>query len=337
MINWKRIAYAIVCMGLLGIFSGCRMEVAEPKPIDHAPVQGYPKTVKQYDRKGHAIDVVYHKPPQRMIAIWQNSIETLLALGVGDKIVGAYGMPSNEYILDEYRSTYDKIPHKSLQLPDVETTLLLEPDFILGWYSTFESPNFKPMSFWNQRGVGTYYAESSFKGSHRTLNQEFEYISTLGKIVDREVVAERLIGEMKRDIQRAEELKRTKQEKPRVLIMEIQGKGISTYGESTLAGNILDIVGGELVVKTSSQINYEEIVELNPDIIFLVIVESEYPRMDVLVQQLKDNRSINSVKAIQEEKVYPLPLYAIYSPGIRVKDGISIMTNSLYPEGEGRK
>ena len=47
------------------------------------------------------------------------------------------GVPDKKYILPEYQHQYEKIPYTSLENLDVETIMMMEPDFIIGWYSTF--------------------------------------------------------------------------------------------------------------------------------------------------------------------------------------------------------
>lgn len=44
------------------------------------------------------------------------------------------------------------------------------------------------------------------------------------------------------------------------------------------------------------------------------------------------NKALQGLKAVKNKRIYPVPLYAIYSPGIRAYDGIRIMAQGLYPE-----
>ncbi len=94
--------------------------------------EGYPREIKQLMSDGTEQTIRYTRAPHRIIAVWQNSIETLLALGVGKDIIAAIGVPDAEYISPEYREAYNQIPYKSMQMPDKESVLYNEPDFILG-------------------------------------------------------------------------------------------------------------------------------------------------------------------------------------------------------------
>ena len=63
-----------------------RLGTAEQADAAYTPV-----TIENINEKGDPIAQVYERPPERVVAVWQNSIETLLALGVGDRIVAGMG------------------------------------------------------------------------------------------------------------------------------------------------------------------------------------------------------------------------------------------------------
>ena len=85
------------CLALL--LTGCSPVVRVHEAPARAPIETpgahYPVTIENLSAKGEAVTAVYDTPPQRVVAVWQNSIETLLALGVGDRIVaGVSPMPN---------------------------------------------------------------------------------------------------------------------------------------------------------------------------------------------------------------------------------------------------
>lgn len=80
------------------------------------------------------------------------------------------------------------------------------------------------------------------------------------------------------------------------------------------------------------QIGMERLLELNPDVIFLVTIESDYGREGEIKNRLYQNKALNSLCCIRNRHVYTLPLYTIYCSGVRTKDGIQIIAKGLYPE-----
>lgn len=298
-------------------------------------VQWYPKSITQLmsDDKDHVI--TYNKEPQRIVAVWQNSIETLLALGVGDSIIAAIGVPDSLYISPEYQVAYEKIPYKSMQMPDKESLLYNEPDFILGWKSTFSKNVFGSTDFWQNRGINTYIARSSSSGSRQKgefLAEEYKYIQDIGIIVNREERANNLVKQIQNQIAYGKRKGLEQGEQPSVLILEILGKELRLYNEMTLAGNIVEEVGGNLLLPNSTNVSYEELLTLNPDVLFVVIVESNYGMENQILNKIYNNPALQSLKVVKNRSIKALPLYAIYSPGIRVKDGVEIIVEGLYPQ-----
>ena len=74
----------------------------------------YPLTIENINSRIENEELVYKRPPQRVIAVWQNSIETLLALGVGDRIIAGNGVPDKKYFLPQYQEEYSKIPYTGI-------------------------------------------------------------------------------------------------------------------------------------------------------------------------------------------------------------------------------
>lgn len=293
----------------------------------------YPVTVETLNSHGEMREETFKKPPKRVVCIWQNSIENLLALGVGDRIVAAMGLPDGSYLRPEYRETYAKIPYTSMENLDMETVMLQDPDLIVGWASSFDKKTLRGTDFWEGRGVGTYIAPgSSSKIKVHTIDYEYQDILNLGKIFDREEKAQELVSKMQDEIERAEGKAQKMGHHPRGLIIEYLGKDITVYGERSLAGNILMSMGGELLGVGMRTISKEQLIEMDPEALFMVVCENAYDQMDEIVGRLYQDQALQGLKCVKEKRIYPLPLYAIYSAGVRTYDGIQIIGKGLYPE-----
>ena len=68
------------------------------------------------------------------------------------------------------------------------------------------------------------------------------------------------------------------------------------------------------------------------ELIFIVITEQHYGDERMYLDRIYQNKALQGLKAVKNKRIYPVPLYAIYSPGIRAYDGIRIMAQGLYPE-----
>lgn len=317
-------------------FSACAPVVKEGASSVPAEVDSndrYPVIVSSINSKGEMEEETFTKPPERVVAVWQNSIETLLALGVGDRIVAGMGIPDAKYLRPEYREQYERIPYTSLENLDLETITMMNPDFIVGWASTFSPKVLRDTDYWHGRGVHTYISADSFsKEPEKTVENEYRDILNMGKIFGCSERAEDIVQHMRNEIGRAEDMARKMGRHPRALILERQGKSLSVYGEKTLAGNILKSMGGELLQPSSRSISKEELIELNPDVLFLVVIESDYERTDEVLSYFYEDKALQNVDCIRNRNIHVLPLYAIYSAGVRMSDGIELVGKGLYGE-----
>ena len=304
-----------------------------PAMTEQADAAYTPVTIENINEKGEPVSTVYEKPPQRVVAVWQNSIETLLALGVGDRIVAGMGVPDAKYIRPEYRAAYEAIPYTSLENLDVETILMMQPDLIVGWASTFSPKVLRGTDFWAGRGVHTYIAPSSARAVRtKTIAQEIADIENMGRIFGREERAAALVGEMQDEIAYVAGRTAHMEKRPRALVIELMGKEIRSYGADTLAGDMMRALGAEHLAADGQSLSMEEIIALDPDAIFLVVIEDDYGNEDTILARLYENPALRSLSCVEQHRIYTVPLYAVYSAGIRTYDGITIFAHGLYPE-----
>lgn len=304
------------------------------QPVEYAynPAH-YPVTIENYNTQGEPEQMTYTKPPERVVAVWQNSLETLLALGVGDRIIAGNGVPDKKFFRKEYQEQYSKIPYTGLQLLDLETTMMLKPDLIVGWHSTFGPKVLRTTDFWHKRGVNTFIARSSIgDGKPRTLQNEYKDILDLGKIFDKNERAQQLVADMQHEMQFATSQTASFRKRPRALVIEFMGKEVRVYGEKSLAGNIVKELHGELLAEKQRAIGLEQVVELDPDVIFVVVTEFNYGREQDVLDRVNKHKALKHLRCVQQGRVVALPLYAIYSSGVRTYDGIKIIASGMYPD-----
>ena len=288
-------------------------------------------TIESFVRRGEPFESTYTAVPDRVVAVWQNSIETIIALGAGDRIVAGMGIPDRKYVRPEYREAYDKIPYKDLKYANLESVLMMKPDLLVGWKSTFTNKMLQTPTFWQARQANVYIAESSLGAqSALTMDMEYKYIRDLGRIFNRNMEAERLIQEMQQSV--AYTVAQTAHEKPpKALFVEVEGKHFRLYGHKTLAGNIGASLHADVIDTETPSISMEDVVEQNPDVIFLIVSDGEYSQADVIMNYVLEQSSLQGVNALRNKRVHFLPLLAVYSPGIRLSDGIDIVSHGLYP------
>ena len=308
---------------------------AEEKPADKTQADAqdshYPLTISTYNYALEPVEYTFEKAPERVITFWSNSLETMLALGLGDRIVCAVGM-NEEDVLPELKPELEKMKNTeyytdfkdSNAAMSKETAIMMDPDFILAWKSSFSDKTIGDVGYWHENGVGTYMALNSNNVSKlRTVENEYQDILTIGKIFDVEDKAQALVDEMKAEVERV--TSQTKDmEKKSVLIVEFMKDKIWTYDETYLAGDMVKALGGNLI-NTEREIGEENIVELDPDV--LIVIGNEEKK-----QQVMENPAFASLKAVQNGNVTPISLSEVYTSGVRTINGLNHIGQALYPE-----
>ena len=142
----------------------------------------YPLTITTYDYDGNEIETTYEKAPEKVLAVYQGSIETMLALGLEGRLVATAGL-DNE-VPDEPKDAFSKTNYLDEFTPSLETVTMLEPDMILSWSSLFSDKNLGNVTDWIDKGCNTYYNTNTRPDGDRTLENEFTDILNLGKIFD---------------------------------------------------------------------------------------------------------------------------------------------------------
>lgn len=206
----------------------------------------YPVTVTTYSKEGVEIQTTYEKAPEKVVAVYQGCIETMLALGLEDYIVAAAGL-DNE-VPEEQAEAFDKVNYLDEFTPSLETVTMLEPDMIFSWGSYFGEKTLGNAADWVNKGVNTYISSNTKSdGSNRTLENEYTDLLNMGIIFNVQDKAEAIVNEMKETIESVLTQTAELQERPDVMVIEFLGDSITNYGKTSLAGDMVQQLGGILV------------------------------------------------------------------------------------------
>lgn len=298
----------------------------------------YPLTISTFNYAKEPVEETFTKAPERVITFWQNSMETMLALGLEERIVCSVGV-TEEDITPSLREAYQKVKDKeynsfsdSNAAISKEKAVMLNPDFILAWKSSFSDKTIGDVDYWHGRGTNTYIAlNSNDISANRTVDNEYQDILTIGKIFDVEDKAQAIVDEMKTAVEKATKATEGK-EKAKVLILEFLGGKIRVYDKTMLAGNMVTKMGGDLI-DAEGTISAEDVIKLNPDVLFIIHMEGygEGAGSEAL-KNITDNPAYASLECLKNNQVYPLNLSDVYTSGIRTIDGLNAIGKALYPD-----
>ena len=299
-----------------------------------ASQEGYPVTIETFDYAGNPVQTTYEKAPEKVVAVYQGCIETMLALGLEDHVVAAYGL-DNE-VKEEWQEAFEKMNYQTEPFaPDAETVTVLEPDMIFSWGSLFGDKMLGGVARWLEQGVNTYMVRNTASGAGRTLENEYQDLRNIAAIFNVREKGEALIAEMQEQVEQAQTAA-AGQEPVRVLVVEPMGNTIRNYGADSLAGDMVKKLGGTLAIEASSEIGKEDLLAANADVIFVVYMaysgESPEQVLNAQLNVITADDALQTLSAVQNKRVYPIMLGDVYASGVRSIDGIRALSQGMYGE-----
>ena len=291
-------------------------------PGGSAAASGFPFTVDNCGTK-----VTFTAPPERAVTIKSTSTELLLALGLGDRIVGtafADGRVPEQWQQD--------IPVISEQLPAQEPVLALEPDFVFaGWESNFSADGAGEREALGKLGINTYVSPAAcqqpgYRPAPLTFENIFASIREIGRIFDADAAAAQLVNEQREQLD----------------AIEPHGKELSALWYSS--GSDTPFIGGgsgapQLVMEAAglrnvaadvdqawSPLSWEVVAERNPDVI--VLVDSSWGSTEKKIGVLEAHPVISQLDAVKEGRYLVVP-FAASEAGVRSVETVQSLVDQL--------
>ncbi|MCR8964681.1 ABC transporter substrate-binding protein [Brevibacillus halotolerans] len=273
--------------------------------------------------------LTFEQAPKRVVSMNQHVTEMLLALGVEDVMIGT-AYPDDE-VLPEYKAKYDQIKLLSKQYPSLEVFLSVEPDFVIGRSSAFTAKGIGSVEELQKMGIPAYTITGTIS-KHPTVDEVYEDLMQLGKILHVEDRAKDIIAKMKTDIQAIQQ-KIGNIEKPvKVLVFDSVNSGLYTTGNS-LETRLIEMAGGQNVFgdleKSWSEVSWEEAIKRAPDVI--VINDYDKPSAEEKIKYLLENKALSDIPAIKNKRFVSLPLSDVFE-GVRNVRAVEILAKGFYPQ-----
>lgn len=274
--------------------------------LGQAQATQYPLTVT--DDLGRQVTLA--REPRRVVAMLPSHTETLFALGAGDKLVGVdvySNAPAAEVAkIRKVGSGY---------APDLEAIVALKPDLVLA----DESSGSRLTEKLAAAGLNVY------GGTAQTYNEVFSKISTIGKLVNRERNAVRLVTQMRGDINALQA--KLAGAKPVSVYYEVDPTPYAA-GPDSFIGALVSKAGGRNVVPAAlgpfPKIDPELIVQKNPAAI-----------VGPALRDAAARPGWAGITAIKTGRVYqPTPAEddVLSRPGPRLVQALTVLARFLHPE-----
>ena len=175
--------------------------------------------------------------------------------------------------------------------------------------------------------------QNSGASQTRVLENEYEDIINLGKIFNVQQKAHDIVNEIKAEVKNVVDYASGSADKRKVLIIEFGRENMTVYGSTTLGGDMVESLGAELISVDGGRIGQEDLINLNPDIIFVVYMDrANEDRSAISISRVMDEPKFASLTAVQNKSVYSIQLGEMYCSGVRTIDGITKFAKGIYPD-----
>ncbi|MFT3797508.1 putative F420-0 ABC transporter substrate-binding protein [Microbacterium sp.] len=269
-------------------------------------------------------------PPQRIVTIKSSTLELLLALGVGDHIVGsAY---SDGPLPAELAAAGADIPVISEKVPSQEAVLELDPDFVFGgWESNFSADGVGERETLESLGVATYVApaacrESGYMPDPLTFDQVFDGFVEAGRLVGAEAAAVDLAAQ-----QRTRLADITPDSRELTAVWYSSGRDQPYVGAGIGAPELLMSTAGlrnvfDDVHDSWTSTSWEEVADRDPSVI--VLVDSAWNTAASKIALLKSNPVTATMPAVAGDRFIIVDFPATEA-GIRNVDAVASIVTQL--------
>jgi len=320
----RRLVPALLAGALLATTAGCADSgdpAAAEVPAEGAPSTAAPTTTPSaypltLDNCG--VEVTFDAPPERVVTIKSSATELLLALGVGDRIVGT-GFPDGPAPA-EYADAAAALPVLSDRVPAAEVVLEAEPDLVYaGWESNLTADAAGDRAMLAELGVATYVAPSACKDpayqpDRLTFDLVFAEIAEVAAIMGVPEAAEALVAE-----QEAALAEVTPDDRGLTALWYSSGTDVPYVGAGIGAPQmIMDAVGltniAAGVEDTWTSFSWEQVAADDPDVI--VLVDAAWNTAEAKKELLAGNPATANLTAVVNERYVVIP-FAAAEAGVR--------------------
>ncbi len=284
-------------------------------------------------------ELTFSRPPERVVTLDQSSTETLLALGLQDRMVGTSNLKSQ--IAPEYRAAYDEIPVISPDIPTAEQLREAAPDLVVSSFSEhFTRDRVGTREELADLGLPSYVSAVDCPGANAAELTSFDRLFTdyesLGRIFGVENRAEGLVAEQRQATEEAAAAGATLTEETSVVwlysvyndVPYVAGRGGMPDAMGTLAGltNAFDDVD-----ELWPEVSWEEVAARNPDVIVVGDLSERGNPGDSAEEKLammRDHPVVSELPAVREDRIIEVPGIEM-DPSVRSVDALGQLVDGL--------
>lgn len=276
----------------------------------------FPITVENCSRT-----TTYEAPPERAVAVNQPTVETLLDLGVTDRVVGtSYAGHGLTGIREDLLPAYEAVPILSTTDVSKEALLSVEPDFIVASFeSSFGEEKGLSRDALGELGIASHVLYETCIPRPSVWDDIHGEIATIGAIFGADARAAEVVARMQAEVATAQATAAELPTSPRVFVYDSGEAAPFTAGGAGIENLMITTAGGTNIFadidKSFGEATWEEVVARDPEIIVINDYQDDThasPPLDQKIAFLRGNPALADVSAIVNDRIVPVSLHHVF-------------------------
>lgn len=330
----RRVMASAMAVGVVLVVSACGQAVE-----DTGSAQEAGELYVDLDNCG--ITTEYTAAPEHAVTLTSNATETMLELGLEDRMVGTAYMRGRE-IAPEYTDAYEQVPILSSEQPTMEQLIDADPDFVYSGYPDgFSEKTGHTREQLGDVGIDTHLNPEGCATGPVDIDDIFAEITTIGEIFRVPDRAEDSVAELRARLDDVRS--RVGDEEPVTVFLYASGTDTaSTTGANSMATALIEAAGGVNIFGDVPErwmsVSWEQVAERNPDVILVreegTTPQYQSPSVTTKIADLKAVPAISATTAIRNE-AFPTITLSQLQPGPYSIDGVEHLARQFHPASFG--
>jgi iron complex transport system substrate-binding protein len=267
--------------------------------------------------------VTYAAPFKRIISLYPAHTENLLALGLGQELIGIAAGDEAPALRGRAQFTANDTPEKFIAArPDL---VLIRP--------MISHAHPQLVSQLQEAGIAIVSLQPT------TIDEMFSYWQTLGELTGRASAAAAMIQRFKGELATLQQVrdKIPADKRPRVYFESIHAK-MKTFAPTSIAVFVLESAGGINIAADATARNSTNIAAYGKERILAHAAEidiylAQQGQMNQVTREMIEGEAgFQAIKAVREGKISLIDEELVARPTMRLLEGIRQVRKMLYPE-----
>ncbi|HWH01486.1 MAG TPA: ABC transporter substrate-binding protein [Pilimelia sp.] len=319
-----RCALGAAALAAALLTGGCAADAAGPATAPSAAGAGYPVTVNNC-----GADYTYRAAPGRIVTTSLPATELVLALGLGDRLVGT--VPANGTELPEYRDALAKAPkiaQRAWPAPGREAVLGANPDIVIsGYLDDYGKEALGDRADLAGKGLNSYLLQGACGKAPARAEDILSDVDSLGRVFG---IPDRAAALRQRLVDQIGEPAPVAADPPTVFVYEGQEDKPLTDGRDALVNDLITRAGGKTVFPDQAgfgEVSWEEVVARDPDVI-VIVAQGDFLNPEKAKKFLTSYPPLRGVTAVKHQRFVVVGVTDL-QPGVRVGAALQALRAGL--------